>query len=150
MLDARLREKLREDLGGTYGASVAATYARIPAGEYAVTVNFSCDPARTEELIKATLADIEELKTKGPLEKQVNDTREKLIRDNETSVKQNSYWTTQLSLRYQSGEPLDTLFELQAHYRKLGVGSVQEAARRYLNPANMVKVTLYPEKKVNQ
>ena len=127
--------------------SGAAGYTRIPVGEYAVTINFSCDPARTEELIKATFADIEDLKTNGPLEKQVNDTREKLIRDNETSVKQNGYWTTQLSLRYLSGEPLDTLFELPAHYRKLSVASVHEAARRYLDPANVVKVTLYPEKK---
>jgi zinc protease len=149
VLNARLREKLREDLGGTYGASVAASYTRVPVGEYAVTINFSCDPARTEELIKATFADIEDLKTNGPLEKQVNDTREKLIRDNETSVKQNAYWMTQLSLRYLSDEPLDTLFEMPEHYKKLTVASVHDAAKRYLNPANIVTVTMYPEKKSN-
>jgi zinc protease len=147
VLNARLREKLREDLGGTYGASVGAGYTRIPVGEYSVTINFSCDPARTDELIKATFADIEELKKSGPLEKQVTDTREKLIRDNETSVKQNAYWTTQLSLRYLSGEPIDTLFEMPEHYKKLTVASVHEAAKRYLNPKNVVKVTLFPEKK---
>ena len=147
VLDARLREKLREDLGGTYGASVGASYTRIPVGEYAVTINFSCDPARTEELIKATLTDIDDLKSKGPLEKQVTDTKEKLIRDNETSVKQNAYWTTQLSLRYLAGDPLDTLFSMPEEYRKVSVASVHEAAKKYLNTGNVVKVTLFPEKK---
>lgn len=147
VLDARLREKLREDLGGTYGASVSANYTRIPVGEYQVSINFSCDPARTEELIKATYADIEDLKTNGPLEKQVNDTREKLIRDNETSVKQNGYWTTQLSLRYLSGDPIDTLFAMPEEYKKLSVKSVHDAAKKYLDTKNVVKVTLYPEKK---
>jgi zinc protease len=147
VLDARLREKLREDLGGTYGASVGAGYTKIPVGEYSVTINFSCDPARTEELIKATFADIEDLKAKGPLEKQVNDTREKLIRDNETSVKQNGYWTTQLSLRYLSGDPIDTLFAMPEEYKKLSAKSVHEAAKKYLDPKNVVKVTLFPEKK---
>jgi predicted Zn-dependent peptidase len=46
-----------------------------------------------------------------------------------------------------SGEPIDTLFEMPEHYKKLTVASVHEAAKRYLNPKNVVKVTLFPEKK---
>ncbi|HJR61520.1 MAG TPA: insulinase family protein [Vicinamibacterales bacterium] len=147
VLQARLHEALREDLGGTYGVSAGASYAQIPVKEYSVSINFSCAPERTNELIKAAMQQVETLKANGPTEKEVTDAREKLLRDFETNSKQNGYWTSQLSLRYQSGEPVDSLFELPAHYKKVTPAMIQEAAKLYLNPANHVKVTLFPEKK---
>jgi zinc protease len=147
VLQSRLHEALREDLGGTYGVSAGASYSQIPVQEYSVSINFSCAPERTDELVKAAMQQVEMLKAKGPTDKEVTDTREKLLRDFETSSKQNAYWTTQLSLRYQSGEPLDSLFALPDWYRKIDARMVHDAAKLYLNPANHVKVTLFPEKK---
>ena len=147
VLSARLREKLREDLGGTYSVGVSPTYTHIPVGEFAMSINFACAPERTEELVKEALRDVERLKAEGPTEQQVSDVREKLLRDFETNSKQNGYWTTQLSLKYQYGETPDSLFELPDTYRTLTPALIQAAAKQYLNPANMVKVTLFPEKK---
>ena len=147
VLETRLHETLREDLGGTYGVGAGVNYTRIPAQEYTVSINFSCAPDRTEELVKAVFAQVELLKTDGPTDKQVNDAREKLLRDYETNQKQNAYWVAQLLGRYQSGEPVDSLFALTEYYKKLTPAMIQEAAKRYLNPANHVKVTLFPEKK---
>jgi zinc protease len=146
VLQSRLHEALREDLGGTYSVSAGASYAQIPVKEYSVSINFSCAPERTDELVKAAMQQVELLKAKGPTDKEVADTREKLLRDFETSSKQNGYWTTQLSFRYQSGEPLDSLFAMPEHYRKITATMIHEAAKRYLNPANHVQVTLFPEK----
>ncbi|HVL69166.1 MAG TPA: insulinase family protein [Vicinamibacterales bacterium] len=147
VLTVRLREKLREDLGGTYGVSVSPSYTHVPVGEYAMSIAFACDPSRTDELIAEALKEIELLKTAGPTEAQVADVREKLLRDFETSSKQNAYWATQLSLKYQAGEPPDSLFELPDTYRRLTPGMIHAAARQYLNTANLVKVTLFPERK---
>jgi zinc protease len=147
VLQARLHEALREDLGGTYGVTVGASYGQIPVPEYSVSINFSCAPERTNELLKAAMAQVETLKANGPTEKEITDTREKLLRDLETSSKQNGYWVTQLLLRYQSGEALDSLFAMPEQYKKLTPKMVHDAAKRYLNPANRVTVTLFPEKK---
>jgi zinc protease len=147
VLQTRLHETLREDLGGTYGVNAGANYVRIPVPEYTVSVSFSCAPERTEELVKAVFAQVELLKSDGPTDKQVNDTREKLLRDYETNQKQNGYWVGQLLNRYQTGEPVDSLFGLTEYYKKLTPALIQAAAKRYLNPANHVKVTLFPEKK---
>jgi zinc protease len=149
VLQSRLHEALREDLGGTYGVSAGAGYSQIPVKEYSVSINFACDPERTDELVKAAMQQVELLKAKGPTDKQVSDAREKLLRDFETNSKQNGYWMTQLSLRYQSGEPLDSLFQLPEYYRKITPKMIQDAAKLYLNPANHVKVTLFPEKPRN-
>ena len=147
VVDARLRETLREDLGGTYGVSVSAGYSQIPVQDYAVSITFTCAPERTEELIKAAVQQIELLKTNGPTETQVADTRQKLLRDFETNMKQNSYLMTQLSLKYQTADDVATLFGLADYYKKLTTANIQDAAKKYLNPQNLVKVTLFPEKK---
>ena len=147
VLQSRLHETLRESLGGTYGVTTSAGYLQIPVPEFSMTISFSCAPERTEELIKAALQQVELLKTAGPTEKQVADAKEKMLRDLETNKKQNSYLVTQLSFRYQQSEDLATLFALEDFYNKLTPAMIQEAAKQYLNPANMVKVTLFPEKK---
>jgi zinc protease len=147
VLQSRLHEALREDLGGTYGVSAGAGYSQIPVKEYSVSINFACAPERTDELVKAALQQVEILKSEGPTVKQVTDTREKLLRDFETNSKVNGYWLAQLSLRYQSNEPLESLFALPEWYRKITPKMIQDAAKQYLNPANHVKVTLFPEKK---
>jgi zinc protease len=147
VLSARLREKLREDLGGTYSVGVNPTYTHIPIGEYAMNISFACAPERTEELLAESLKEVERLRVEGPTEQQVSDVREKLLRDFETNAKQNGYWTTQLSLRYLYGEELDSLFDLPSLYMSLTPELIRAAANRYLNPLNMVKVTLFPEKK---
>jgi zinc protease len=147
VLNARLRETLREDLGGTYGVSVGAGYAQIPVGEYSMNISFNCAPERTEELMKAALQQIELLKSEGPTEKQVSDAREKLLRDFETNMKQNNYLVQQLSLKYQYTDDVATLFGLADYYKKLTPAAIQEAARTYLDTRNVVKVLLFPESK---
>lgn len=147
VVTTRLHEILREALGGTYGVSADAGYSDLPVSEYSIRITFASAPDRTEELIAAAMTDIEKLKTEGPTEKQVNDAREKLIRDYETDSKTNSFWTTQLSFRYQRGDTVDGLFEQVELYKAITPGAVQAAAKTYFNPANVVTVTLFPEKK---
>ena len=39
------------------------------------------------------------------------------------------------------------MFELQKYYDALTPSAIQAAAKTYLNPANVVKVVLFPEQK---
>jgi len=146
VLDTKLRETLREELSGTYGVSVMASYTKIPDEKYSFMINFGCNPARTDELIKAIFQEIENLKTNGPSEKQVNDTREALLREYETNMKQNNYLLTQIYYSYQLHEDLKYLFDLPEYLKTLSAAMIHEAARTYLNTGNYVQVTLFPEK----
>jgi zinc protease len=149
ILQTRLRETLREELGGTYSVSAGASYTKIPKAEYSLAVDFGSNPARTDELIARVLAEIEALKTTGPTAAQVADAREGFIRDHETNIKNNGYLLSQIVGKYQLGEEdeVGVLFELPAWYQKLTAAAVQEAAKRYLNTDRYVQVTLFPEKK---
>jgi zinc protease len=149
ILETRLREILREQLGGTYSVSTQANYDKTPRPEYAFSVDFGSAPDRADELVKRVFAEIEAFKASGPTEKQVTDAKEGFIRDYETNIKSNNYLLAQIALKYQYGEAdeIKVLFDLPAWYQKLTAKAIQDAARTYLNNNRYVKVMLFPEKK---
>jgi zinc protease len=147
-LETRLRESLREELGGTYSVSASAGYTKIPREEYTITIAFGCSPDRTEELVKSVFTEIDQLKTAGPTDKQVADVKETFLRDQETNMKQNGYLLGQIANRYQLGEDLTSLFNMADFYNKIDAATIKDAARLYLKNDNFVKVTLFPEKPV--
>jgi zinc protease len=147
ILQDRLREVMREELGGTYGVSVGPGYEKFPREEYEVEIQFGSDPSRVDELAKVLLAQIEKFKTEGPTDKQVADVRETMLRDLQTSSKTNGFLLTNIAARYETGEDLATLFNLADYYNKLTPAVIQEAAKKYLNTENYVLVELFPEKK---
>jgi zinc protease len=146
VLERRLRETLRDALGGTYGVQVDANASKIPKDRYDITIDFGCDPERTEELVKTLFREIEALKAKGPGDKEVSDAREALLRQHETELAQNTLLVSQISEMYEDSEDVQEFFDLPRAYANLTAAAVQDAARRYLDTGNYVRVTLYPEK----
>ncbi len=146
VLDDRLRLALREALHGTYEAQVEAQEQKIPRPRYSVTIEFGCDPGRTDELLKRVFQEIETLKAKGITADELRDTREALMRGHDTDLAQNGHLVSELADVYENGEDLSDFFGLPAQYQQLTADAIQEAARRYLDTNNYVQVTLFPEK----
>jgi zinc protease len=146
VLERRLRENLREAMGGTYGVEVNADGTKIPEPRYDISINFGCDPSRTEDLVKAAFREIEALKAKGPTQEEINDARQALMRQHDSDLAQNNRLAAQISDAYENGEDVREFFGLPAQYDKLTPRAVQEVARRCLDAGNYVRVTLFPEK----
>jgi zinc protease len=150
-LDTKLRETLREDLGGTYGVSVSPSYSKVPAERYRLDISLGCNPKRVDELVAAIFREIDTLQASGPTERQVNEVLQGFLREYETNAKQNSWLLTQIYLRYQYGEDLKDLFNFPELYkRQVTAAMIQEAAKTYLNKGNYVRVTLLPETQASQ
>jgi len=147
ILQTRLLELIREDLGGTYSITANFGYSKYPKGEYSITINFGSSPDRTDDLIKKVFEEIENFKAKGPTEKQLNDEKEALLREFETNSKQNGYLLNQISVRFNNGEEPAGIWDIPDFYRKLDAATVQEAAKKYLDTKSFIKVSLFPEKK---
>ncbi|HKP36870.1 MAG TPA: insulinase family protein [Pyrinomonadaceae bacterium] len=147
ILQRRLQEAIREELGGTYGVSATPTYDRIPNPNYAITIQFGSAPDRTEALIKRVFEEIESLKTNGPTDQQLADQKETLLREFETNSKLNNYLVTQIAFRYENNDDPASLWLIPDFYRKLDKAAIQQAAKTYLNTKRYVQVMLFPEKK---
>ncbi|HEX7081979.1 MAG TPA: insulinase family protein [Gammaproteobacteria bacterium] len=146
-LQTHLFEVLREELGGTYGVSVRPVYRWVPAEGYMMTIEFSSDPERANELTAAIFAEIEELKRAGPPADKVADTREAMLRRHETRLRQNDWWLTALSGSYQhEPEPgAATLLAFPEWIEALTPEAIRDGLERYLDPERYVRVTLVPE-----
>ena len=147
ILQTRLLELIREELGGTYSITAAYSYQKFPKPEYSITIQFGCSPDRTDDLIKRVFGEIEKFKAEGPTEKQLNDEKEALLREFETNSKQNAYLLNQIAQRFNNNEDPAGLWLIPDFYKKLDAATVKDAAKQYLNTQSFIKVTLFPEKK---
>ena len=69
------------------------------------------------------------------------------VRDFETNMEQNSYVASQLWYRYRDKRDVPELFKVGEAYRTVTRQDVHDAAKRYLDTDNYVKVQLFPEKR---
>jgi zinc protease len=145
VLTLRLREELREALGATYGVSVTATPLREPRHEYRVSIGFGSAPERVDELVDAVFHEIEALRRDGPRDDDLAKVREAEIRSRETNLRLNRWWLNQLAFHAQTGEPPEAILDPGGDAEFMTAEAIRDAARRYLDPANYVRVTLLPE-----
>jgi zinc protease len=145
LLTIKLREALRENLGGTYGVSVSPGAYRDPEPSYRFTIGFGSAPERLESLTKAALAQIDSVKKFGTTPEYLTKVKEAALRSRETALKQNGYWLAQISTFDQSGWPLAEIPNGEKLISALTVQDLQRAAVKYLRADNYVRVSLYPE-----
>ena len=147
ILQIRLRELLREDLGGTYGVSVQGSLDYRPDEEYAVMIQFGSAPERAEELSAVVFEEIERLKAEGPDAETVANVRETQRRGKETDLRENNYWRSQLSARESLGIDIRTIPEYDM-IESWTAEQVRQALIRYLRLDQYAKFVLLPEKKI--
>ncbi len=145
VLRIKLRETLREDLGGTYGVSVQATPSRYPEERYGFTIHFGCAPERVQELTAVVFEQIDSLKTFGTTMKYLNKVKEAQRRGRETNLEENGFWLNIIETYDYHDEDLLDILKYDELVDDLSLEAIQQAAKRYLGTANYVQVTLYPE-----
>lgn len=146
LVQIRLNETLREQLGGAYSPSAGGSCTRTPRPEYSINVQFNSSPDNVEKLTKSVFATIDSLKTSGPTQADVNKVKEQLTRSREVEVKQNGYWAANIVGRDQAGEDVSGLL---AAYDKMVSGltaaQIQDAVKKYFNTANYARFVLLPQ-----
>lgn len=146
VLEGQLGATLREEQSGTYGVKVTPLHQKVPVPEYQLSIDFSCAPERTEELVRSLFAEIDRLRTDGPPAQHVRDIREALKREYETESKENRYLVEEITRRYEDGEDVRGLYDTPGIYERVTAPMIRDAARAYLDTRNYLRVTLSPEK----
>jgi zinc protease len=144
VLDVRLRESLREELGGTYGARVTPELNRVPKPEYRIRISFGSDPKRANELTRSLLTTVGDLRTRGPTPEEVANWKETVTRRQEVALRDNGEWASLLEAADASGEDLGTRLDLPRWLTPLTPERLRQAAERYLDPGHYVRATLLP------
>jgi zinc protease len=149
VLQSRLFDTIRQELGGTYSIEVSPEMEKFPRPEFRVQIDWTCDPAQTSSLVQRVFEEIAFVRGTSFSAGQVTRIRDALLRDFERNSQDNGYLLNQIARRYEDGDAADVtgVVNLPERIKALTGDAVQRAARTYLDPANYVKVTLMPETK---
>ncbi|MCP4655330.1 MAG: insulinase family protein [bacterium] len=145
VLSIRLRERLREDLGATYGVGAAGSLSSRPIERYSVALSFGCSPEEVENLIGELFEELELIKQQGVEDSYLTKVREAQRRKRETDLKENSFWLRALHSYYSHDLDPQLILAYDELIDRVTSENMQEAARRYLDPQRYVLGVLYPE-----
>lgn len=145
VLNIRLREILREELGGTYGVSVGFTNSPPIKGYGLVQIQFGSAPENVDKLVNAALKEIERLKAEGPSADDVAKVKELERRDLETNAKQNSYWLGSMQTVHQYGWDPAGIARRDQRTERLTADAIKQMFQKYFPTDRYTLITLKPE-----
>ncbi len=148
-LRIKLRESLREDLGGVYGVRVSGGGTKKPKERYGITISFNADPPKTDTLVMAAKVVIEKAIKEGPspedMQKVVETQRQNRIKD----LEQNRFWSRQIQSASDNDDDFSniSLEALEGKIDNLTAEQIQSAIKRYFNYNNYIEIIMEPEPK---
>jgi zinc protease len=145
VLESRLFDAIRQELAGTYSITADPDTQKFPRPQYFVRIEWTCDPAQTDALLRRVFDEIASLKARPLLETQMTLIRESLQRDLEQNSQDNSYLLNEIARRYKNGDTAN-LAAISNVADRIKMLTADEAARTYLNTDRYVKVVLMPER----
>jgi len=146
VMQIKLREVLREDLGGTYGVGIWQNTSLYPKPKYSLNITFGCNPERVEEMIDTLFIQIDSLMNYGTSDINIGKVREKQSRNYELNLKKNGFWLNDLFWKHFYNEDLEDILKYPEYVKTLSNEKIIEAANKYFDMDNYVQVILYPEK----
>ena len=144
VLRIRLREVLREDMGGVYGVSASGSVTRRPKQEYSFGVSFSCAPENIDKLEKAVFDEIKAIQANGIGDDYLQKVKELRRRAHETNLRDNGYWLRELGGAYTYGDDPKLMLDFDAMVDKVTSDEVKRAAKKYLASTQYILGELRP------
>ncbi|CAN5853299.1 insulinase family protein [soil metagenome] len=140
----RLREILREDMGGVYGVGAGGFLARSPHQERTFSVQFGCAPDAADKLIKAAFDELTVISTKGIGADYLDKVKQTYLRERETSMKTNGFWIDWLSSSYRFKEDPTIVMDPSKMLARMTSENVQASAKHYIDFKAYYQAVLMP------
>jgi len=145
VLQIKVIEKLREEMGGVYGASVSGGLTKLPYGKYSININIPCGPENVDKLITATIDLIKKLKIDGPSEIDLAKVKEALKKKYEEDIKTNTYWGSILLSSFVNDTDPKRILTFEKRLDGITSEMVKKVANRYFDFNNYITGILLPE-----
>ena len=145
VLEIRLRELLREKLGGTYSVSVSYSDTLPDKGYGSIGIDFGSSPENAKSLAADVLKTVAELQKTGPTAEEVHKVVEQERQDLETAARQNGYWLSSLQSSLVTGRDALRLLGRTDALKLITIESLHKAFVRFFPSNRYTVATLMPE-----
>jgi zinc protease len=147
VVENRLREILREQLGGTYSVGVGYSNTSPVPGYGTTTVQFGSSPENVEKLQAAVMAELDKLRKDGPTAADVQAAKEAEKNGIEEGLRENGYWQGSLQTLHLLGRDPKGILRRIERAESLNQQNIHEAIKKYFPVERYTIVTLMPEAK---
>ena len=144
VLEMRLREILREDMGGVYGVGAGGYISRRPRAERTFEIEFGCAPDAVDKLVKASLDEVAAVQKEGADAEHLEKVKAQFLRERETQLKTNGFWIGWLSSTYRFGDDPTLVLDPSQMLARMTSANVKAAAKKYLAKTPYYQTVLLP------
>ncbi len=145
LLDIKLREKIREEKGGSYGVQVSPSPSKYPKERFQLTISFGCAPEKAQELTEAALKEVADVLAMGSDDKNLVKIKETFTREREVDLKENRFWSGYLASSYQNQLDIADLSKYNEWVNTLTGEDLKKIANKFLKDAKLMQFSLKPE-----
>jgi zinc protease len=145
VMNIRIIEKLREELGGMYSGGMGGDIVKRPYVHYNITAYIPCGPENVEKLTNALFALIKDAQEGKIDQKDLDKVKETWRKKYAEQLKDNDYWLTGLSQAFIDGNNPEGILDYETRVNALTIQDLQNAAKKFLDMNNYIRAVLYPE-----
>jgi len=145
VLDMVYTDKIREEVGGTYGVRTLTNISRKPEGQAVLQITFETDADKAVELNSLVHRELENMAGNGPDNEKFNKAKGQIEKSFEESIKQNNYWLGILNDAYYYHE--NRYSDYLSILNSITADDIRDFARKTLAEKNFIEVIMLPEAK---
>ena len=143
VLDMIYTKTLREEEGGTYGASSAMNVRRIPNERASIMVAFDTNVEKSPKLRELAIKGLKDLAENGPTQEQLTMALENFKKNLPEQKINNSFWLSALEAHEEYG--IDYNAEYEAALDAVTVEDVKKVLQQVLASGNFMEIVLMPK-----
>jgi zinc protease len=144
VLENRLRQVLREDLGELYAFGVSVNVVRWPAPHRELTIQFTCAPENLERLRRAVFEELAKIAKDGVDDDVLEFVRRRLTRRDQANRENDVWWLTRLMAAYRYGDDFGTANDISTNVARVTRDHVRSTAQLMFDRRRYVLVTMRP------
>ena len=113
MLNIRLKETVREKIGGVYSIGAYGWKDKYPNQSYVFIISFNSDPERQEEIIEAIEQEIENLQENGLSQSYLDKVNKQMLQEYREEYKTNDFWLSTFKFYDRIKEPYSNIYRVE-------------------------------------
>uniref|UniRef100_UPI003FD82FB2 M16 family metallopeptidase n=1 Tax=Alistipes putredinis TaxID=28117 RepID=UPI003FD82FB2 len=142
-LNNRYLKSIREEKGGTYGVQVSYTLSYRPEKQALLQIQFDTNEEMADELVPIVFDEFEKIATEGPEAKDINDSREYLVKQFKNTLENNGTWFGLIDDYNRHKQNL--LADYEKTLNSITYDEIRDLAKKLLDSGNVIQVTMRPE-----
>jgi len=142
ILDMHYTETLREEEGGTYGASTNGSLKRRPKETAMFLVGWDCKPALCDKLREIAIKGFKELAENGPTDEELSMAKLNMQKNLPESRQRNAWWRNGIELYLTYGDDRDKAYEEAVN--NLTKEDITSLMKELLAQGNFIEVVMKP------